>query len=60
MATFPPDLRPSKQDHSVFTIGVVAVLIATLLALPFLAHARPGAQHVPSIAPGSSVPATTR
>jgi hypothetical protein len=38
MTTFTTDLPPTRRDYSPFTIGVVAVLIATLLALPFLAH----------------------
>jgi len=45
MTTFPTDVPPTRRDHSPFTIGVVAVLIAALLALPFLAHPRRGSQH---------------
>jgi len=60
MATFPPDLQRPKRDNSLITVGVVvAVLIAMLIALPFVAHARHGSrQTISSSAPGTSPGAT--
>ena len=62
MATFPPDLQRPKRDYSLITIGVVvAVLIATLVALPFVAHARHASrQTISSSIAGSVPPGATR
>lgn len=62
MATFPPDLQPPKRDYSLITVGVlVAVLIATLVALPFVAHARHASrQTISSSTPGGTSPGATR
>lgn len=61
-AMFTPDLQLQKRDHSIIAISVVlAVLIATLVALPFVAHARHASrQTISSALPGSAAPGATR
>jgi len=58
----PPEPQYPKRDHSLITIGVVvAVLIATLVALPFVTHARHGSrQTISSAMPGGAAPGATR
>lgn len=62
MGTFPPELERPKRDHSLITVGVVvALLIAMLVALPFVAHARHGSrQTISSSTPAGAGPAITR
>jgi hypothetical protein len=55
MNTVPPNIHPTSRDHSPITMAVVAVLIAALLALPFLAHTRNGSRDtVSSTTPNAS------
>jgi cell division protein FtsN len=59
---FPPDSPRPKRDHSLLTIGViVAVLITTLVVLPFVVHARHASrQTISSSIPGSVAPGASR
>jgi hypothetical protein len=58
----PPEPQRPKRDHSLLIIGVVvAVLIATLVALPFVANARHASRQTSSSSmPGSAAPGATR
>jgi hypothetical protein len=59
---FPPYPQRPNRDRSVITISVLlAVLIATLVALPFVAHARHASrQTISSSVPDGSAPGATR
>jgi hypothetical protein len=58
----PPEPQRPNGDRSLITIGVVvALLIATLVALPFVARARHASrQTISSSMPGSAAPGATR
>jgi hypothetical protein len=62
MATVPPTPQDARRGHPLITIGaVLAILLAGLLALPFLAHARhqPSQQTVSVAAPrGTALPSS--
>jgi hypothetical protein len=62
MGTFPPELQRPKRDNSLIIVGVVvAVLIAMLVALPFVAHARHGLrQTISSSTPAGAGQTVTR
>jgi hypothetical protein len=53
MDTVPPNIQPTSRDHSLIAFAVVAVLIAALVALPFLGHTRHGSQDMVSPTPRS-------
>jgi hypothetical protein len=53
MDTVPPNIQPTSRDHSLITFAVLAVLIAALVALPFLGHTRHGSQDMVSPTPRS-------
>jgi len=53
MNTVPPNIHPPGREHSPVTMAVVAVLIAALVALPFLGHTRHGSQNMVSPTPRS-------
>jgi hypothetical protein len=58
MGTFPPELQRPKRDNSLITVGlVVAVLIAMLVALPFVGHARHASRQAISSSPPDGTPA---
>jgi hypothetical protein len=53
MDTVPPNIQATSRDHSLIAFAVVAVLIAALVALPFLGHTRHGSQNMVSPTPRS-------
>lgn len=63
MATFSPDLQPTKSDRPLLAIGVVvAVLLMALLALPFLTRHNASRRHTisSSTTPSTAAQAITR
>jgi hypothetical protein len=62
MATVPPTPQDVRREHPLITIGVVlAILLAGLLALPFIAHARhqSSRQTISVVAPHGRASAST-
>lgn len=62
MATVPQDNQNAHRDRPLVAIGIImAILLATLVALPFLARIRhhSSRQAISTTVPGTSIPAST-
>jgi hypothetical protein len=60
MDTGSHDVKAAKHEHPLIVTGVIlAVLLATLLALPFVAHVMHGQAKPISLTPGNGVTPTS-